>query len=76
MAKVIKPTIIADNLSDLSLVEYHCLENQNDDNSLVIGFITKQKLHKLYEEGDISEAQHKSFFRAVREFLHVLYSTC
>ena len=36
---------------------------------IIIGFITKQTITRLHQEGDISNHQFGKFFKAVREFL-------
>ena len=42
---------------------------QVSDSDLMIGIVTKQTLQKLFEEGNISESQHKDFHQAVQVFL-------
>jgi hypothetical protein len=43
-------------------------ENQLDDDRLFVGFINRQKVHKLLDQGDISAGQHSNFFTAARLF--------
>ena len=38
------------------------------DNALEIGFLTKSRLKKLHQDGDISEHHMKTFFKATRRF--------
>ena len=38
------------------------------DNALEIGFLTKSRLKKLHQDGDISENQMKTFYKAARRF--------
>lgn len=49
-------------------VDFNNSENQLTDSNLVIGFVTKQKLQKLFDDGDISDLNKKKFYIAVRSF--------
>ena len=52
----------------LSSLDYSTT-NQVDNKDLCIGFLTKQTVTRLHEEGDISDTQFRNFFEAVRKFL-------
>ena len=75
-SKFVKPEIIRklkdDNLSfaklDISL------ENQKDDTNLTISNITKAKLRKALDEGDINQSDVDKFYDAVREFFETVYT--
>ncbi len=54
--------------ADITEVDFNSCENQLDDSNLVVGFVTKQKLNKLFDEGDISELNKTKFYKAVRSF--------
>ena len=49
-------------------VNFKDLENQVNNDDLVIGIITKQLVHKLLDDGDITVNQLKEFYIAVRAF--------
>ena len=74
LSKFIKPTLISSlkDPSELKSLDID-LDNQVADNSLVIGFLTKQRIKKLLEEGDISSKQHDSFFSFTRTFFRIAY---
>ena len=38
------------------------------DNSLFVGMTTKMRLHQLFDDGDVSEAQRNTFFKSARAF--------
>ena len=44
------------------------MHNQVDNDSIVGGFLTKQTITKLLDEGDISSNQYDSFFNFARSF--------
>ena len=43
--------------------------NHVDNECLLIGFMTRQTIKRLLDEGDISTHQYRLFFRAVKAFL-------
>ena len=45
-----------------------CEDNQLSDSELTIGVITKQLLHKLFEDGDIDDNAKKTFYKSVRSY--------
>lgn len=49
-------------------VEFNCADIQLIDSDLTIGVVTKQKLSKLHDEGDITENDKKKFYKSVRAF--------
>ncbi len=71
LGKFIKPQILAQSIrsSQLFTFDYKDVSNQVIDKELVVGYITRQKANKLFEDGDISELKYKLFFRAAREYL-------
>ena len=54
---------------DVSCVDYSSRENQLPDGQLVIGYITKQRLALLLEDGLIDQADVNRFYLAARWFL-------
>ena len=74
----IKPQIIHKlqtknkSLADLDV----CLENQKDYMALGIGPMTRTKLKRLLEEGDIGQRDVNQFFDAVRAFFVKAYEYC
>lgn len=50
-------------------VEFKNPGNHVDNECLLIGFMTKQTIQRLLNEGDISTQQYSLFFRAVKAFL-------
>ncbi len=53
---------------DVTLVDFQNSANQLDDSAITIGMVTKQRLRKLLNEGDISAYEQKKFYRAARAF--------
>ena len=43
------------------------------DNALMIGFLTKSRLKKLYQDDDLSEHQMKTFYKASRIFFEMAF---
>ena len=70
LGKFIKPSILSVHFKSgtLSSLDYSTT-NQVDNKDLCIGFLTKQTVTRLHEEGDISDTQFRNFFEAVRKFL-------
>lgn len=70
LAKFIRPALIASikEPKELYSLDFCDLCNQVIDDSLVIGFLTKQTITKLLDEGDISSHEHDSFFQLARIF--------
>lgn len=69
LGKFLKPSVIAESIDSLTSIDYKNIANQVIDAELVIGYVTKQKIRKLYDDGDISESSYKLFFKAARAFL-------
>lgn len=71
LGKFIKPSVLVDSIQKESLLDldFQDLDVHVNDSELVVGFVTKQTLQLLLDEGDISEHQQKVFYQAVREFL-------
>lgn len=42
--------------------------NSISDKDLFIGMVTKTRLRKLFDEGDVGQAQVTTFYKAVRAF--------
>ena len=55
LGKYAKPTVLAESLraGGLSIVDFKNPENHLDNECLLIGFMTRQKIKKLVDEGDI-----------------------
>ena len=64
LSKYVKPTVLAESLSStgLSTVDFKNPANHVADEYLSVGFITKQTLKALLNEGDISSYQYSKFF--------------
>lgn len=77
LAKFVLPEFILPGIrkDDFVSIDYKTLENQVQDENLVIGFTTNQKLIRLLEEGDISNSDVKHFYRSVRVLLMIHYYT-
>lgn len=73
LSKYVKPAILEGCLSStghgLSTVDFKNPANHVTDEYLSVGFITKQTLNKLLNEGDISSYQYSKFFKAAKAFL-------
>ena len=63
--------VLAESLraGELPSVEFKNPGNHVDNECLLIGFMTKQTIQRLLNEGDISTQQYSLFFRAVKAFL-------
>ena len=70
LGKFVKPSILSlhVNADTLTSVDFSTISNQVLDKDLAIGFLTKQMVNKLYEEGDITNVQKDKFFNAARKF--------
>ena len=77
-SKFVKPEVIQQlKESDQSFAALDTsLQNQRDDIDLFIGMLTKQKLRKLLNEGDISQHEVDRFYDAVREFYDSAFDYC
>lgn len=67
MGKFLKPTVIRSS-TQLQAIDVMDDDSQQPDNSLSIGIVTRSKLRKLENEGDISGTQKKKFYNGVRRF--------
>ena len=54
------------NLGNLSSIDYRC--NRVEDGEVVIGFITRQIIMKLFNEGSIDKHSLSKFYNSVRQF--------
>ena len=52
-------------------LDFLSVDNQMDDSSLFVAFVTKQTLQKLLDDGDIADYAVKRFYKGVR----ILYTT-
>ena len=70
LGKFVKVAVISHCLSGGTLVsvDYKAVSNQVTDKDLLIGFITKQTVNRLYQEGDITNHQLSKFYKAARGF--------
>ena len=77
-AKFIKPEVIRElKGNELSFSKLDVsLANQKNDKDLTIGNVTKPKLRRVLDEGDISQYDVDKFYDAVREFYETAYSYC
>ena len=66
--RVIKNAKESGKLLDLDFLS---VDNQMDDSSLFVAFVTKQTLRKLLDDGDIADYVVKRFYKGVR----ILYTT-
>ena len=66
-----EPTVLSRHIKSNTLpsLEYSCDSNQFDDNKLCIGFITKQAINRLHEDGSISDTIFKKKIKGARKFL-------
>ena len=80
VAKYVKPAVLAESLRagghGLCVVDYNNPENHLPNESLVIGFVTRQTIRKLLEEGDTSSHQYAKSFNAAKVFLYKQQSIC
>ena len=67
LSKFVKVAVIKE-ATHLAEIDYHTKENQLTDDTLFIGFTTKQKLEKLKREGEMSSSVEKKFFDGVRQY--------
>lgn len=67
LSKFVSPTVVRD-ATDLTEVCYADQANQLDDSKLFVGLLTRSKLQKKLDEGDISPQQMKNFYASVRAF--------
>lgn len=71
LSRFVKPSVLVLNTKDvdgLFSIQYNDAVNLVNNKDLVIGFITKQKIRNLRDNGDISEHQYSSFFKAAVGF--------
>ena len=71
LGKYIKPSVLVESIREgvLLTMDFSDRSNQVNDSDLVIGIVTKQTIHNMFDQGDISENELKCFYQAVREFL-------
>ena len=72
LSKYVKPTVLAESLSStgLSTVDFKNPANHVADEYLSVGFITKQTLKALLNEGDISSYQYSKFFSSYKSIFN------
>ena len=70
LGKFVKSSAIADSLQAATLLslDFKYPGNHLSDENLFVGFLTRQTVFKLLENGDISDRQATTFFRACRDF--------
>jgi hypothetical protein len=56
---------------DIKDVQYDNRENQLKDKQLFIGFMTKQQITKLLNDGDVDPRKVAEFYEAVRQFYEI-----
>ena len=71
LGKYGKPVVLAESLGagGLSSVDFKNPANHVDNESLLIGFLTRQTVKRLLDGEDISTQQYSLFFTAVKAFL-------
>lgn len=68
LGKFVCINAIKDADGDLTAVDYTNVEKQLPDNSLFVGLVTRGKVAKLVDEGDIPAAEKSKFFESARAF--------
>lgn len=68
LEKFIRVGVIRGASKNLSAIAYTERENQLDNGSLFVGLLTRGKLTKLVDEGDIDEPSRQRFFKSARQF--------
>ena len=71
LSKFVTPSILVAStkkVDGLFSLQFSDPVSQVHNKDLVIGFITKQKLQKLLDDGDISEHKYATFYKAARIF--------
>lgn len=70
LGKFVKVTVIknAKDSGKLLDLDFLSLENQMDDSGVFVGFLTKQTLQKLLNDGDIADSAVTQFYKGVRMF--------
>lgn len=70
LSKFVKISVIreAQDNEDLINVDFVSTDNQLPDSTVFIGFITKQMLNKLLDDGDIGNSEMKRCYKGVRIF--------
>lgn len=53
---------------DITTVEYENAANHLDNHAITIGLVTRQRLNKLFDEGDISDRDKKCFYKGIKAF--------
>ena len=71
LGKYVKATVVARALNEgdkLKDIDYACLANQVSNDQLVIGYLTKQTIAKLLNDGSITTGMIATFYSSVRKF--------
>ena len=70
LSKFVKMRVIKDAIESGTLLDLDFLSvaNQMDDSSLFVGFVTKQTLRKLLDDGDIADSAVDKFYMGVHMF--------
>ena len=70
LGKFVKIPVIrrANEEGNLIDVDFHSNENQLADSSIFVGFMTRQLLQKLFNDGDVGISAVAKFYTAVRRF--------
>ena len=67
LIKLVKLRVIK-AASDITAIDFLSSDNQLDNSTMMVGLVTKQCLRRLLDEGDITDHEHKKFYKAVRAF--------
>lgn len=68
LIRFIKPQIITEALEDLRIVDYQDPSSQLEDSKVYVGILTRSKLNKLVNEGDISPYTASQFVKGAKVF--------
>ena len=68
MTRFIKPQVIVAAVEDMTKINHCKSSNQLEDHKVYIGIVTRSRLNKLLQEGDISPREVEKFLKEVRGF--------
>lgn len=68
LKKLLGKFIKLEAADDVTKVDYVCEDNKLSDSEITIGVMTKQLLHRLFNDGDIDENAKKTFYKSVRSY--------
>ena len=70
LGKFVKISVIKDARNESSLIDadFQSKENQLPDSNIFVGFMTRQILQQLLNDGDIADSEVTKFYAGVRTF--------